>query len=87
MSSSETLIQRITNEMPLYVSIISLLFGSCESTGILPNGLMLSFSFSTFRNVVKTKQRVGATTTRMTTEQRRTQKAESQLIAASLNWL
>ncbi|CAF3332798.1 unnamed protein product [Rotaria socialis] len=56
-------------------------------TGIIPNGLILSFSFSTFRNVVKTKQRVGATTTRMTTEQRRTQKAESQLIAASLNWL
>ncbi|CAF4548365.1 unnamed protein product [Rotaria socialis] len=56
-------------------------------TGIIPNGLTLSFSFSTFRNVVKTKQRVGATTTRMTTEQRRTQKAESQLIGASLNWL
>ncbi|CAF2770092.1 unnamed protein product [Rotaria sp. Silwood2] len=54
-------------------------------TGFLPNGLILLFSFLTFRNVIKTKQRVGAAVTKMSTEQRRTQKTESQLIVMMLS--
>ncbi|CAF1565317.1 unnamed protein product [Rotaria sp. Silwood1] len=59
-------------------------------TGILPNGLILLFSLLTFRNVVKTKHRVGVTTTtttttKMSSQQRHTQRTESQLIVMMLS--
>lgn len=49
-------------------------------TGILPNGFILLFSILTFRNVTKTKRRVGLIATAVTSQERHTQRTESQLI-------
>ncbi|CAF0746664.1 unnamed protein product [Rotaria sordida] len=54
-------------------------------TGILPNGFILLFSWLTIRNVIKTKQRVGPTTTKISKQQRHAQRTDSQLIVMMLS--